>query len=86
MVILTLRNTFGAMVDSVQYSGIQFYQFAPSIVIRRAGTNVVINFSGMLQSATNVTGPYQDVSGATNSYQLAPPGLVGRKFFRTRYL
>ena len=85
MVIPTLRNTFGAMVDSVQYSGIQFYQFTPYILIRRAGANVVINFSGVLQSATNVTGPYQDISGATTPYQLTPPDLVGRKFFRTRY-
>jgi hypothetical protein len=48
-----------------------------------ASNNLVIEWrSGTLQSATNVTGPYQDVSGATSPY--TAPFTVPQQFFRIR--
>ena len=51
----------------------------PSLNIGRSGANVVLTFLGTLQSATSVTGPYVNVSGATSPYTNAPNGTL---FFR----
>jgi hypothetical protein len=53
------------------------------LAAHRASNNLVMEWgSGTLQSATNVNGPYQDVSGATSPY---PAPLTGPHwFFRLR--
>ena len=84
MVTPALRN--GPAVNSVQYSEIQFYEFSAAIAIRQSAGNVVIDFIGALQSSTNVSGPYEDVNGATSPYQPGPGDLVGQKFYRARGL
>jgi hypothetical protein len=51
--------------------GTTFDSVFPSLQIQTADTNVVVNWSDPtlgIQSATNVTGPYIDVSGATPPY------------------
>jgi hypothetical protein len=53
------------------------------LAARKASNNLVIEWSsGTLQSATNVTGPYDDVSGATSPYTAPVTGL--QRFFRIR--
>jgi hypothetical protein len=53
------------------------------LAARKAANNLVIAWgSGTLQSATNVTGPYQDVNGATSPY--AAPFTGPQQFFRVR--
>ena len=58
----------------------------PNISISRSGTDVVLNWTGtaVLQSATDVSGPYTDVAGpvTTGPYQIPPSGQT--KFFRLR--
>jgi hypothetical protein len=54
----------------------------PFLTATQVGQNVVIAWSGAhpLLSATNVTGPYSVVSGATSPYTNRPP-LASRLFF-----
>jgi hypothetical protein len=51
------------------------------LAAHKASNNLMIEWgSGTLQSATNVTGPYQDVSGATSPY--TAPFTGPQRFFR----
>ncbi len=53
------------------------------LAVHKSSTNLVIEWaSGTLQSATNVTGPYQDVGGATSPYNA--PSTSPQRFFRIR--
>lgn len=54
----------------------------PSINLVRAGPNVVIEFTGILQSAQAVPGPYSDISNATSPYAIAEPEAA--RFYRAR--
>ena len=48
------------------------------------GGNLLIRWSGtILESANEVTGPWNPIVGATNPYQVPTP-LAGRKFYRAR--
>lgn len=55
----------------------------PTIRIAKSGNSLVITYSGTLQSATDVRGPYNDVSGANNPYTL-PDTSAPQRFYRTR--
>ena len=44
--------------------------------------NVVIEFTGILQQADQVEGPYEDIPDATSPYVVTPTGKA--KFFRAR--
>jgi len=52
--------------------------------VRRQDGNVVLEWTGggTLQSATNVTGPYADVAGATSPY--SAPATEAQQYFRVR--
>jgi len=52
-----------------------------ALSIRSQGSNIVLSWPvGTLQSATSVTGPYTDVSGATSPYTTPSSGAA--RFFR----
>jgi len=54
-----------------------------SIYIQRVGSNAMLLWSpGILQSATNVGGPYVDVPAATSPYTVVPSSA--RSFYRVR--
>ena len=56
---------------------------APSASIATLGANAVVTFSQILQSATNVAGPYSDMLSATSPY--TNNAMVNpQMFFRTR--
>jgi uncharacterized protein (DUF2141 family) len=55
---------------------------AGPISIAKAAAGVAITYTGTLQSANAVTGPYSDVVGATSPYSAAATGSV--KYFRSR--
>jgi hypothetical protein len=55
---------------------------APELGIARNGGNIVLTYTGILQSADVVTGPYTDVVGATSPYSTPTTGPA--KYFRTR--
>jgi len=50
------------------------------------GSNVVISWTGAgtLQAADSITGPWHDVSGATNPLVLAPSATVRQQYYRLR--
>jgi hypothetical protein len=54
----------------------------PTISIARTNNNLVITYVGTLQSATNVTGTYTDMTGAPNPYTTTATGQ--RMFYRAR--
>ncbi|MCP5522820.1 MAG: Ig-like domain-containing protein [Verrucomicrobiales bacterium] len=54
---------------------------APTIGIGAAGGTVTVTFTGTLQSAETVEGPYTDVDGATSPYTV--PGGSAAGFFRS---
>jgi type II secretory pathway pseudopilin PulG len=54
---------------------------APTLSATRTATGLSITFTGRLQSADNVTGPYTDVPGATSPANIRPPArpsIIGR--------
>jgi hypothetical protein len=53
----------------------------PSISIARSGASLTITYTGTLQSAPDVTGPYTDVQGAQSPYPV--PTTAEKAFFRT---
>jgi hypothetical protein len=54
----------------------------PTIAVARSGANVVLTWTGTLQSADRVEGPYTDVSGASSP--LTVPATGAAKFYRAR--
>jgi hypothetical protein len=58
---------------------------APALSFTHSGNNLILNWNGVfiLQSATNVTGPYLDISGATSPYTNTTVSTA-RQFFRLR--
>ena len=58
----------------------------PQISLEHSGANVVITFTGTLESSTNAAGPYLPVPGATSPYATSPytaPATNALLFFRT---
>lgn len=89
-------RTFSGVIDEVaiySYSLTpgqlhQLYQFgyagAPvTLRIQQSGANVVLTWaSGVLQSASEVQGPYTDLTGATSPYSV--PANSAQQYFRVR--
>lgn len=54
----------------------------PTLAIARSNATVVVTYTGTLQSATNVVGPYLDMTGAPNPY--TTPATGPAMFYRAR--
>ena len=52
----------------------------PTISISKVGGKITIVFTGKLKSAPQVTGPYEEVAGATSPYEVTTP--AGQSYFR----
>jgi Concanavalin A-like lectin/glucanases superfamily/PA14 domain len=52
----------------------------PTLSVRRSGDTATITYTGTLQSAPALTGPYQNVTGASSPYTAPTTGTL---FFRT---
>ena len=52
-------------------------------IVRNQG-GVTISYNTVLQSSTNVAGPYTDVAGATNPYSFTIPAGARQMFWRSR--
>jgi len=59
-----------------------FAPVTPTVSIVPSGANVVLHFTGVLQAADAVTGPYLDVPGAVSPWMISPTNDV--QFFRAR--
>ncbi len=51
---------------------------------KRSGTSISIEFTGTLQSAASVTGPWTDVANAKSPFVIDKASQVGVKFYRAR--
>jgi len=56
----------------------------PPISIRRSGADVVVNFTGVLQSSATVNGTYTDVIGAVSPFAIPPASQGTQQFYRAR--
>ena len=54
----------------------------PAVGLGAGGSPVVVNYTQVLQSSTNATGPFTDVSGTTSPYTNSAPDA--QMFFRAR--
>ena len=54
----------------------------PELSVGANGANVVVTFTGTLQSSTSISGPFSNVAGATSPY-VAPASGSGDLFFRS---
>jgi hypothetical protein len=54
----------------------------PTMSVSRSGGDIVVTYTGVLQSSTVVTGPYTDVGGATSPY--STPATGPEMYFRAR--
>ncbi|MCX8091547.1 MAG: hypothetical protein N3I86_11585 [Verrucomicrobiae bacterium] len=75
-----VRNQGGAP-DMGAYES-AFLPVVPTVSIAPSGMNVVVSFTGVLQAADAVTGPYQDVPGAVSPWTVGVTNNM--KFFRAR--
>ena len=51
-----------------------FGTIVPEVHIRREGENIVVKWKGLLQSATYIRGPWQDVADDSQSSIILGPG------------
>jgi hypothetical protein len=54
----------------------------PTIAMSSAGGAITITFTGGLEAADSITGPWSDVTGATSPYTVNTSGTM--KFYRTK--
>jgi hypothetical protein len=80
----TLRLTFNAADGDADYMLLYKAGATPpaGLTITRSGANVSVTYTGTLQSADAVTGPWADVPGATNPFSTAPS--AAQKYYRSR--
>ena len=89
------QRSFDGWIDDFRfYTGVGDLDFAenvrlqaalPSIKvsIQQSGNNLMLNWPyGTLQSSTNITGPWDDFTGATSPYVVSPNGL--QQFYRIK--
>jgi hypothetical protein len=76
------------IVDNIKLERI--YVATPPLTVTRSGNNVVVTWAtpatgtAQLQSATNITGPWTDVTGAVSGYSTSIAGEA--KYFRTQWV
>jgi len=87
--VTTLRLTYNAVDGDSDWMA--FYCIdcttptngTATISLAKTGGTISITYTGVLQAAATVAGPYTDVAGATSPF--TPPGATtGNRFFRTR--
>ncbi|MBM3835814.1 MAG: hypothetical protein FJ403_21605 [Verrucomicrobia bacterium] len=56
----------------------------PTLSLRRSGADIVFEFTGTLQSASNIAGPWTDVANAKSPYTVAKANQAGALFLRAK--
>jgi hypothetical protein len=75
-----ISGTPRAPINAIQLTAPASATAAPSLKIERSGANVVITYSGTLQSADKVNGPYNNAAGPS-PLTVTPSGAA--KFYRS---
>ena len=61
-------------MDNLRITSGAFEIIVPEVHIRREGENIVVEWKGMLQSATDIRGPWQDFADDSQSPIILGPG------------
>lgn len=80
-----IPNPAGNMTGEAPFDGFQVIKIVPPVLTikNQGGGNDLVSWApaiGVLQSATNVAGPYSTIPAATSPYTNTPPGLP-QQFF-----
>ena len=78
------RVVASVITKSITSNAVKLTQGAvapPELSVRASGGTVTITFTGTLQSATSVNGPYQNVPGAVSPHPIT--SATGMMFFRS---
>ncbi len=85
---ITLWLNGGVLYTHIELSNIVVLGPVPVVSIERSGANVSVTYSGTLQSANSVQGPYTDLAGQSNFMTalttLQIPATGAPKFYRAR--
>ena len=80
---LGVGNPARAPINAIQIaSAVQPPSTNVKVTVARTGNSLSIGFSGVLQSADTITGPWADVAGAANPLVVTPTGTS--KYYRSR--
>jgi hypothetical protein len=82
-VLASGTNQFTQVLQNGQTLLLRFNSAVPTIACARGGNYVLITFSGSLQAADALTGPWSDVPNATSPLSV-PLTDANLKFYRTR--
>ena len=74
----------GADTDNFWLDNVRLTTIPRMLSIVPGPGNLTLNYYGVLQSATNVAGPYQDVSSASSPYLVTPNPTLAQMFWRAR--
>jgi Concanavalin A-like lectin/glucanases superfamily/Immunoglobulin I-set domain len=79
-------NPAGNLTGEAPFNGVQVIgSVRPTLSIQKQGANAILSWNpatGVLQSATSVSGPYSDIVGSTSPYTNVVSGT--QQFFRVR--
>ena len=78
----TFRVVVGVPGKYVPSAEVRVVGPRPTLSVGANGANVVVTYTGTLQSATSITGPFSNVSGAASPY-VAPASGTGNLYFRS---
>jgi hypothetical protein len=78
----TFRVVVGVPGKYVPSDEVRVVPPRPTLSVGANGANVVVTYTGTLQSATSITGPFSNVSGAASPY-VAPASGSGNLYFRS---
>ena len=86
---ITMWLNSGVLSTHITVSNIVVLGPIPVLSIERAGASVNVTYSGTLQSADFVQGPYTDVVGQSTNFMIALktlpiPATATKKFYRAR--
>jgi uncharacterized repeat protein (TIGR01451 family) len=82
-VVLSADDGLGHFGQSLPFNIISAQVPPVTIFVQHSGNQVLLSWpGGILQSATQATGPYSDIVGANSPYAISPSGP--RQFFRVR--
>lgn len=81
------KDGYRVLVNADTSGALKAYQLrtvqpTPTIQLGRTAAGITVTFTGTLQSAENITGPFTDVAGATSPY--TADGTGGARYFRSR--
>jgi hypothetical protein len=70
--------------DNIRVTSGEIVVAKPTLSVKLSGTDLVLDFTGTLQSATSITGPWADVANAKSPYTIVKASQTGMLFLRAK--